>query len=225
MVKITSFLLASVAIFAVSTQAQVSLEPIAKSTTDLALYHEAAALADGGMNILPYPAPHNSGSHKALQRRATTKKSKKPSVKLTKDEQSILDTHNKFRALHQAPPLTWNAKLAAFGNNHLKACEFKHSGGPYGENLAAGYKDYKTAITAWYNEVKSYNYNRPGFSGATGHFTQVVWKATTQVGCAKRFCQNSNWTIYICEYSAPGNIVSPPTNEYFRKNVLPPKKK
>jgi hypothetical protein len=42
----------------------------------------------------------------------------------------------------------------------------------FGENLAAGYKDFKTSITAWYNEEKQYNYNNPGFSGATGHFTQ-----------------------------------------------------
>jgi len=136
MVKITSLLLASVALFAVSTQAQVSLEPIAKSTTDLALYNDVAALADGEMNILPYPGPHNSGSRNTLRRRATTaaKKPKKPTkkstVKLTKEEQTILDTHNKFRALHQAPPLTWNAKSAAFGNNWIQACEFKHSGGP-----------------------------------------------------------------------------------------------
>ncbi|KAG0318144.1 Golgi-associated plant pathoproteinsis- protein 1, partial [Podila horticola] len=65
-----------------------------------------------------------------------------------------------------------------------------------------GYKDYKTAITAWYNEEKQYNYNNPGFSGATGHFTQVVWKDTK---------------------SAAGNIVGN-NGAYFRKNVLPKKK-
>ncbi|KAG0051111.1 hypothetical protein BGZ83_004096 [Gryganskiella cystojenkinii] len=222
MVKITSFLLASAAIFAVSTQAQVSLEPVAKSPLDIQLY---ASSADGEMTILPYPAPHNMGSHDVLKRRATVKGSKKaaPKVKLTKEQQSILDTHNKFRAIHQAPPLTWNSKIATFGDKWIQACEFKHSGGPNGENLAAGYKDFKTAITAWYNEVKFYSYNNPGFSMKTGHFTQVVWKGTTQVGCAKKFCKNSNWNIYICEYQTPGNIVSS-GNTYFKKNVLPPKK-
>lgn len=47
--------------------------------------------------------------------------------------------------------------------------------------------------TAWvcvcrYNEYSQYNYNYPGFSEATGHFTQVVWKATTQLGCAVKVC-------------------------------------
>ena len=27
-----------------------------------------------------------------------------------------------------------------------------------------------------------YNFNNPGFSGTTGHFTQVVWKTSTQLG-------------------------------------------
>ena len=35
---------------------------------------------------------------------------------------------------------------------------------------------------AWYNEVKQYNYNQPGFSMATGHFTQLVWKSSRRLG-------------------------------------------
>ena len=132
MVKITSFLLASAALFAASTQAQVSLEPLAKSTNDLALYTSTAGLGDDEMSILPYPGPHNSGSHDILRRRAATtgKKAPKPAGKLTKEEQTILDTHNKFRAIHQAPPLTWNANSAAFGNKWIQACQFQHSHGP-----------------------------------------------------------------------------------------------
>jgi hypothetical protein len=84
--------------------------------------------------------------------------------------------------------------------------------------LAAGYKDFKTAIDVWYNEVSKYNYNRPGFSPATGHFTQVVWKSTKSIGCAKKFCPGSNWTIYICNYDPPGNYQG-----QYEKNVLPPK--
>ena len=39
-----------------------------------------------------------------------------------------------------------------------------------------------------------YNYDKPGFSPGTGHFTQVVWKSSTHVACAvakgKRGYQN-----------------------------------
>ncbi|KAF9351735.1 hypothetical protein BGX26_010324 [Mortierella sp. AD094] len=230
MVKFTALLLASVAILAVSTNAQVSTEPRAITIEQAESYTARSAIDsiqgfdaeeipedEANMVILPYPGPHNE----SLERRAAAPT--KPAPKLTKEQQTILDTHNKYRALHQAPPLKWNAKAATFGNNWIQQCKFQHSGGPHGENLAAGYKDFKTSIDAWYNEVKMYNYNRPGFSGATGHFTQVVWKDTKTVGCAKKFCPGSNWYIYICEYDPPGNIVSN-DNGYFRKNVLPAKK-
>jgi hypothetical protein len=38
------------------------------------------------------------------------------------------------------------------------------------------------ATTGWYNEVSKYNYRNPGFSMATGHFTQLVWKNTKSIG-------------------------------------------
>lgn len=40
----------------------------------------------------------------------------------------------------------------------------------------------REAVIAWYNEVKHYNYNHGGFSMATGHFTAMVWKASTELG-------------------------------------------
>ncbi|KAG0282721.1 hypothetical protein BGZ96_000187 [Linnemannia gamsii] len=139
---------------------------------------------------------------------------------LSSDEiKSILDAHNTLRAKHGAPALTWNPASAKFGDDWLQACNFKHSGGKYGENLAAGYPNFPAAVKAWYDEVKDYNYDAPGFSGKTGHFTQVVWKSSKTVGCAKKVCPS--WTIYICEYDPSGNIVTF-DNSYFKKNVLPP---
>ncbi|KAG0203495.1 hypothetical protein BGX28_004248 [Mortierella sp. GBA30] len=241
MVKLTTFLLASVAIMACSISAQVSTAPRAISIADLENYTVGDVLAaelpeeEANVTILPFPGPHDNGS---LQRRAEPTQPKKPqpkkpqpkkpqpkkpSAKLTAEQQLILNTHNKYRAKHQAPPLTWNNNAANFGNKWIQQCQFKHSGGPHGENLAAGYKDFGAAIDAWYNEVKFYDYNRPGFTMKTGHFTQVVWKGTKSVGCAKKFCPGSNWYIYICEYDPPGNIVSN-DNGFFKKNVLPPKK-
>lgn len=83
--------------------------------------------------------------------------------------------------------------------------------------MAAGYKDFKTGIDAWYSEVSKYNYGSGGFSSATGHFTQVVWKGTKRIGCAKRFCPGSNWTVYICNYDPPGNMQG-----RYQENVSPP---
>lgn len=33
-----------------------------------------------------------------------------------------------------------------------------------------------------YSEIKDYNFGNPGFSQGTGHFTQVVWKGSTEIG-------------------------------------------
>ncbi len=152
MVKLTTFLLASVAILACSTSAQVSTEPRSISLAEYEQYSavdayehiEAADLSkEADVEVLPL---HDSGS---LFRRAEPKKPKKPTKKpkkptkpvkkptkpvkkpsnLTKEQQLILDTHNKHRARHQAPPLTWNNEAAQFGNNWIQACQFKHSGG------------------------------------------------------------------------------------------------
>ncbi|KAG0215362.1 hypothetical protein BGX28_000102 [Mortierella sp. GBA30] len=263
MVKLTTFLLASVAIMACSTSAQISTKPRAISAADFESYTAVGVLAaeipevkanvDNGHLMrrgeptqtsqptqLPQPTqptrpkpkqpkqpkpkqpqPKKPHPKKPQPKKPQPKKPTTPSASLTQEQQLILDTHNKYRAKHQAPPLTWNDNAANFGNNWIQQCQFKHSGGPHGENLAAGYKDFGVAIDAWYNEVKMYDYNRPGFTMQTGHFTQVVWKDTKSVGCAKKFCPSSNWYIYICEYDPPGNVVSN-DNGYFRKNVLPP---
>ncbi|KAF9135351.1 hypothetical protein BGW39_003458 [Mortierella sp. 14UC] len=120
------------------------------------------------------------------------------------EKKSILDAHNTFRARHGAPAVIWNADAA--------------NGGKYGENLAAGHKNFTTAIQGWYDEVNKYNFNKPGFGSGTGHFTQVVWKRTKTIGCVRRTCPK--WTMYICEYDPPGNIATW-DNLYFRDNVTP----
>ncbi|KAI8084975.1 CAP domain-containing protein [Halteromyces radiatus] len=133
-----------------------------------------------------------------------------------KDINSIVNTHNKFRKIHSAPALKWDKKLAQYAQNWSNKCVFQHSGGPYGENLAMGYGSLNAAIQAWYDEGKSYNYNNPGFSSSTGHFTQVVWKGTTKIGCGLGKCNGRN--ILTCSYKAPGNMLGD-----FPNNVLPPK--
>lgn len=45
-------------------------------------------------------------------------------------------------------------------------------------------------VSCRYGTGKYYNFNNPGFSMQAGQFTQLVWKATTKVGCAAVACNN-----------------------------------
>ncbi|KAK6534306.1 hypothetical protein TWF281_005634 [Arthrobotrys megalospora] len=134
----------------------------------------------------------------------------------TSDDQKCLDAHNKFRAAHGAPALSWNQEMADFARDKTQDCTMHHSGGPYGENLAFGYSDVTAAITAWYDEKNQYNAANPGFQMATGHFTQLIWKATSEIGCYNRQCGGSQYLM--CEYKTPGNVVGD-NGKYFTENV------
>lgn len=71
--------------------------------------------------------------------------------------------------------------------NHILTAAIQD--GPYGENLAFGYPNASAAVEAWGDERKMYDFDKPtGFTEATGHFTQLVWKKTTEVGCADINC-------------------------------------
>ncbi len=55
-------------------------------------------------------------------------------------------------------------------------------------------------------QVSQYNFANGGFSGATGHFTQLVWKDTTRIGCGYNF--GCSMKTYVCNYDPPGGAFS-----------------
>lgn len=137
------------------------------------------------------------------------------------EQEKLLAVHNTLRAQHHSPKLIWDAELAVYAENHANHCVFKHSSSPYGENLAAGYPSINAAINAWYAESELYSYSYPKFSSSTGHFTQLVWKASTKLGCAYVPCNGKNGTpgcYLVCEYSPVGNVMR---RDFFEANVLP----
>ena len=146
------------------------------------------------------------------------------------DRNAIVAEHNKWRAevgvgkLSYSPELEVSAQAWA---NHLKEsnqCKMQHSKphGKYGENLywasaivwTDGRRELQKVpsekpVDSWGSEKAFYNYKKntckPG--EMCGHYTQMVWKTSTKVGCAYAICTDSDEQIWVCQYQPAGNIV------------------
>lgn len=127
--------------------------------------------------------------------------------------QDYLDAHNKVRAEVGVGPLTWNDTLAACAENYAKTrvkdFKMEHSGGPYGENIAAssGEMNAADAVKLWVDEKPNYDHDTNccvNDGAECRHYTQVVWRDTARLGCANAKCDNG-WTFVVCNYDPPGN--------------------
>lgn len=141
----------------------------------------------------------------------------------------ILNAHNTARKSHAANALVWNDELTGYAKIWAEKCIWEH-GQPVsislGQNLAAGASSAsvatqsgQTVVDMWMAEEKDYNPQAPMYS----HFTQVVWKATTELGCYQAQCPNSKFkdgkgqlvfnnsrlvsvAYTVCNYRRAGNV-------------------
>ncbi|CAN0920979.1 Pathogenesis-related protein PRB1-2 [Linum grandiflorum] len=130
--------------------------------------------------------------------------------------QDYVNAHNAARSAVGVGPVTWDAGVAAYAQSYARQraagdCKLVHSGGPYGENLAwsSGQMSANGAVGMWVNEKKDYNYNANTCAQGKvcGHYTQVVWRSTARIGCAKAACSGGRGTFVICSYTPRGNII------------------
>lgn len=137
-------------------------------------------------------------------------------------DQRLLASHNAERAAMGVPPLAWNDKLAAEARGwavELAATgRFEHSPdapgkAPEGENLWAGtpraYSP-EAMVGLWVSEKKDYrpgvfpNNSRSGDIEQVGHYTQLIWRGSDQVGCATAVGREEEFLV--CRYSGAGNV-------------------
>ncbi|KAM1172653.1 hypothetical protein ACFX2I_022726 [Malus domestica] len=128
----------------------------------------------------------------------------------------FMDPQNAARSANRIPPLAWDAKLAKYAQWYASQrrfdCALRHSNGPYGENIFWGSGIEWTpaqAVTAWVSERKSYNYwaNSCATRQQCGHYTQIVWRSTSKVGCARVNCFGGRGVFMVCNYDPPGNYI------------------
>lgn len=137
-----------------------------------------------------------------------------------------LKFHNRYRNMHQVGDVVFDAALAkgaqTFAAQLTKAGKLSYStpakpGAPdnSGENvvmeeMASVLSTTSAAFDKWYQEGVNYDFGRGGYQKGTGHFTQMVWKATTRFGCG------IDGKFAVCRYAEAGNKVG-----FFKFNVFP----
>ena len=133
----------------------------------------------------------------------------------------MLEAHNAARAAVMPaatpaiPPLTWSSTVAAAAEAWASQCNFSHNTMGYGQNIYAstGGSTPEQVVAAWVSEDKDYNYADNSCSNVCGHYTQVVWRDSTELGCGVQSCTTGSpfgggsWQIYVCDYDPPGNFV------------------
>ncbi|KAL3621047.1 hypothetical protein CASFOL_035959 [Castilleja foliolosa] len=127
--------------------------------------------------------------------------------------QEYLDPHNAARAEVGVGPMVWDENVAAFAqsyaNSRIGDCKLAHSGNQqYGENIAEGSGDFtsQAAVGLWVGEKSNYDHaSNTCVGGECRHYTQVVWRNSVRLGCARVQCSNNGWWFVTCNYDPPGN--------------------
>lgn len=134
----------------------------------------------------------------------------------------ILEAHNRERIAMGVPPLVWDDRLAASARawaGFLAANgQFRHAPerpiDPQGENLWAGTKGYFTLermVDGWVREKRYFkrgvfpDNSTTGAVADIGHYTQLIWRDTGEVGCA--LASGAREDVLVCRYSDAGNYV------------------
>jgi len=125
----------------------------------------------------------------------------------------------------------WNSELASVAQRWADQCTFGHDDdrskcdGTYvGQNAYSSWSSQEKtqtevmaevgdAVQAWYNEVVEFGFNTDDinpfvFNYDSGHYSQVVWAESAEVGCGLSYYDDGGWfaNLVICNYAVGGNM-------------------
>jgi len=133
-----------------------------------------------------------------------------------------LQAHNEYRAKHGAEALemasdltahaqAWADKLARENIFANSKCTLE-GGERIGENIGMKWMWGSTArytgqqiVDEWYAQEKDYDYS--GTVIKAGHFTQVVWKGSQELGIGKAIDKDGKILNVVCNYRPAGNMM------------------
>ena len=139
----------------------------------------------------------------------------------------MLTRHNYYRAQHQVGDVSRSSDIESIAqtySDYLASIDtMEHSSNTYngddlGENLYWGPLSDTigtAAVDLWYSEIDYYDFSSPGWNYDAGHFTQVIWKGSQQIGCGVG-CGSSTYCYVTCNYYPAGNYLNS-----FASNVFP----
>ncbi|RAK79462.1 CAP domain-containing protein [Aspergillus fijiensis CBS 313.89] len=157
---------------------------------------------------------------------STTESASSTATASTAYQSAVLYNHNIHRSNHSASSLDWDSSLESSAYTLAAKCVYEHDttidGGGYGQNI--GYGVESSAIgemitNLMYNDEMGYYADLYGeadpdmtYFDNWGHFSQIVWKGTTKVGCATVTCPSLGnvdaaeaLPFTVCNYSPAGN--------------------
>jgi pathogenesis-related protein 1 len=126
----------------------------------------------------------------------------------------MLAAHNEIRARVDVPPLRWSDRLASraqeWASHLIEERQFYHRPHPLsGENLFEITGSFRVSpaevVGDWASEARDYSYRANTCRGVCGHYTQIIWGDTREVGCA--VARDSGHEVWVCNYDPPGNWV------------------
>jgi pathogenesis-related protein 1 len=125
----------------------------------------------------------------------------------------MLAVHNALRARAGVAPLAWSERLAAHSQEWADTLwarrQFFHRpNSAYGENLfemTGATASSVQVVNAWAAESRNYDYSSNRCRGVCGHYTQIVWGGTKDVGCA--VARGGGRDVWVCNYDPPGNWI------------------
>lgn len=133
---------------------------------------------------------------------------------------TVLAVHNRERSAVGVTPLRWDAQLAASAQAYAaqlaRTGQLVHSPRQsrpgQGENLWMGTPGAYRAeamVQSWANERRLFragifpNVSTSGNWADVAHYTQMIWRSTTAVGCG--LGRGSRGDVLVCRYSPAGN--------------------
>uniref|UniRef100_A0ACD5U0H6 Uncharacterized protein n=1 Tax=Avena sativa TaxID=4498 RepID=A0ACD5U0H6_AVESA len=135
--------------------------------------------------------------------------------------QDFVDLHTAARAEVGVGQVWWDRNLQEYAEWYADQrrgdCALQHSdyqSAGYGENIFWGSAGWPwtgvDAVNTWVSEKEYYDYNSNTCSpdapfGTCGHYTQVVWRDSTLIGCARVDCDGDLGVFITCNYYPPGN--------------------